>query len=240
MPWGGRCERPARRARYSSLWRDGRAARPRGQDLVDTIQHRRGNQVSGEQQARDVTQLLDAWQAGDLTARDHLLEELYDQMRALAAGQLRRHRAGVSIQPTELVHELFIKLEKGGRYQDRGHFLALCATAMRHILIDAAKLRRAQKRGGGQRPVTLEEALLPGDSDIERVLAVDQALGRLRDIDERLVQVVECRFFSGLSDAETAKALGVSTRTVSRDWIRARAWLTKTLGRSVDAPEADD
>ena len=161
-------------------------------------------------------------------------------MRALAARQLRRHRAGFSIQPTELVHEVYLKLEKGGDYKDRGHFLALCATAMRHILIDAAKRKFAQKRGGGEAAITLEEALIPTESDVERVLAVEQALGRLGEIDQRLVRVIECRFFSGLTEEETATALGVSSRTVNRDWLRARAWLARTLGPSSTSLPRDE
>lgn len=184
---------------------------------------------------QQITQLLADWRGGDAAARDRLLEVMYDQLRRLAVGQLRRHRARMSLQPTELVHEAFLKLDGRAPYKDRGHFMALCATAMRHILIDAAKHRFAQKRGGGQADVTLEEALLPDRKDVDRVLAVGQALDRLRQIDERLVQVVECRFFTGLTESETAEALGVSARTINRDWARARAWLARTLG---DEPES--
>ncbi len=190
-----------------------------------------GGRLARETKDRDdVTTLLAAWQEGDETARNQLLDAVYAQLRRLAAGQLRRHGAAATLQPTELVHEAFFRLERAGGIQDRDHFMAICATAMRHILIDAAKRRARLKRGGGQKDVTLEEALLPHDEDVERVLAVGEALDRLRAIDERLVQVLECRFFSGLTEAETARALGVSSRTVTRDWVRARAWLARTLG----------
>lgn len=181
----------------------------------------------------EITGLLAAWREGDDAAREQLLEAVYHHLRRLAVGQLRRHRARMSLQPTELVHEAFLKLDGAASYQSRGHFLALCATAMRHILIDAAKHRFAQKRGGNQADVTLEEALLPERKDVDRVLAVGEVLDRLRQIDERLVQVVECRFFTGYTEAETAEALGISERTVNRDWVRARAWLARTLGSGI-------
>jgi RNA polymerase sigma factor (TIGR02999 family) len=138
---------------------------------------------------------------------------------------------GQTLSTTGLVHEAYLKLQarRGAPWRDRGHFFAVAAGAMRHILIDYAKRRRRQKRGNGQLPATLDEANLAVNRETEHLLAVDEALDRLAFREPRLAQVVECRFFAGLSDEETAAALGVSPRTVQRDWVQARAWLADEL-----------
>jgi len=151
---------------------------------------------------------------------------IYEDLRRLARRQLRavpRQTLGT----TGLVHEAHLKLRGARRvpWRDRGHFFAVAARAMRHILIDFAKRRRRQKRGDGQAPATLDEARIAAAQEAEHLIAVDEAVERLAVREPRLAQVVECRFFAGLSDRETAEALGVSPRTVQRDWAQARAWL---------------
>jgi RNA polymerase sigma factor (TIGR02999 family) len=174
-----------------------------------------------------VTGALSRLQAGEAGAFDQLVALIYKDLRRLARRQLRVLPPGQTLSTTGLVHEAYLKLraQRGAPWRDRGHFFAVAARAMRHILIDYAKRRRRQKRGDGQVPVTLDEATMAVTREAEHLIAVDEALGRLAALEPRLAQVVECRFFAGLSDEETAEALGVSPRTVQRDWVQARAWL---------------
>lgn len=178
-----------------------------------------------------VTQLLIAYRDGDRDAFDRLVPLIYDDLRRIARRQLRRGRPGQTLNTTGLVHEAYLKLVDPAKvdWQDRGHFLAVSARAMRQVIIGYARKRSAGKRGGGERPVTLDEAQIAVDDQADRLLALDRALERLGQHDERLVKVVECRFFAGLSEQETAQALGVSLRTAQRDWMRARAWLKEEL-----------
>lgn len=184
-----------------------------------------------------VTQLLIAYRDGDREAFDRLVPMVYDDLRRIARRQLRRGgRPGHTLDTTGLVHEAYLKLVDPAKvdWQDRGHFLAVSARAMRQVIIGYARKRSAEKRGGGERPVTLDEAQIAIDDQAERLLALDRALERLGERDERLARVVECRFFAGLSEEETAQALGVSLRTAQRDWMRARAWLKEELRGGVD------
>lgn len=178
-----------------------------------------------------VTQLLIAYRDGDREAFDRLVPMIYDDLRRIARRQLRRGSPGQTLDTTGLVHEAYLKLVDPAKvdWQDRGHFLAVSARAMRQVVIGYARKRSAGKRGGGERPVTLDEAQIGIDDQAERLLALDRALERLGAHDERLARVVECRFFAGLSEEETAQALGVSLRTAQRDWMRARAWLKEEL-----------
>jgi RNA polymerase sigma factor (TIGR02999 family) len=157
--------------------------------------------------------------------------EVYDQLHRLAEGYFRRQPQGHTLQPTALIHEAYLKLagQAGGRWKDRTHFLAVAATAMRQILVDHARSRLAGRRGGGRQRITLDEAVLPStDRDVD-LLALDQALERLRGFDQRKARVIELRFFAGLSVEETAAALGVSPITIKRDWSMARAWIEREL-----------
>lgn len=180
----------------------------------------------------DVTRLLDAYRGGDREAFDRLVPLLYDDLRRIARAHLRGGRGGRTLETTGLVHEAWLRLADHTRaaWQDRSHFLAVCAVAMRQIVISDARRRQAAKRGGGERQVTLDEGKVSGGDDAEQLLALDRALDRLADRDGRLARVVECRFFAGLTEQETAEALGASLRTVQRDWTRARAWLREELG----------
>jgi RNA polymerase sigma-70 factor, ECF subfamily len=181
--------------------------------------------------AADVTTLLIAHGRGDADAFDALVPLVYADLRRLARVQRRRLPAGDTLDTTGLVHEAYAHLVDGARasWNDRGHFLAVAAKVMRHILVDYARTRGRLKRGGNQRIETLDEDMLAVARDAERLLDIDRALERLVHVDPRLVRLVECRFFAGLSEQETADALGLSLRTVQRDWLRARAALRREL-----------
>lgn len=179
----------------------------------------------------EITRLLQAHHAGDRESFDQLVPLVYDRLRRIARGQLARGGRGRTLDTTSLVHEAYVQLvdETGVDWQDRGHFYAISARAMRRIVVDYARQRTAQKRGGGKPDLTLEPGLIGVEQQAELVLAVDQALERLADFNERLARVVECRYFAGMTEQETAEALDSSLRTVQRDWLRAKAWLRKEL-----------
>ncbi len=162
---------------------------------------------------------------------DALLPLVYDELRRIAHRQLRAERTDHTLSTTALVHEAYVKLADQTRAQwnDRAHFFAVAAVAMRRILVDYARKRQAEKRGGGVRPVTLDDAAALIEDRADALLAVDEALTRLAGIDERLSRVVECRFFGGLTEEETATALRVTARTVRRDWVKAKGWLYQEL-----------
>jgi RNA polymerase sigma factor (TIGR02999 family) len=179
----------------------------------------------------DVTQALRAVSAGDQGALDALLPIIYDQLRQQAKRALRGERPDHTLTPTALVHEAYLKLVRLDRveWRDRAHFFGACANEMRRILVSYARHRNADKRGAGAHHVPLENAALAAQSRPAELLALDEALERLRGIDERQVRVVECRFFAGMSVEETAEALALSPATVKRDWTVARAWLNREL-----------
>jgi RNA polymerase sigma factor (TIGR02999 family) len=185
----------------------------------------------------DVTGLLVAWRQGDATAVDRLFPLVYDELRRIAHRQLSRERSDHTLGTTALVHEAYLKLVDQTRAQwaDRSQFFAIAARAMRRHLVDYARQHLAGKRGGRRERVTLEEEHLSLDSRADLLLAVDEALDRLRDLDERASRVVECRFFGGLTEEETAAALEITDRTVRRDWVRAKAWLYEALRESGQA-----
>lgn len=171
--------------------------------------------------------LVQRWTDGDRGALDGLVELLYDDLRAMAHRQLRAERTSHTLTTTALVHEAYVELARraGPSWQGRPQLLALLARVMRHVLVDYARVRKAAKRGGGQDHLVLDDLTMGADAGLLEVLSVDRALQRLEARDPRLACIVECRFFGGLADAEIADALGVSTRTVERDWTRARAYL---------------
>jgi len=180
----------------------------------------------------EITDLLIQLRNGDPAAMDHLYSLVYDQLRLLAHRQLRFERPGHTLGTTGLVHETYLKLVGNTRanWQDRAHFLAIAGQAMRRILVDYARHYRALKNGGGLPALPLrEEAAISERS--ETLLALDEALLRLALLSPRLSRVVECRYFGGLTTEETASALGVTTRTVERDWAKARGWLYLELTR---------
>jgi len=161
---------------------------------------------------------------------DQVLPAAYDELRRIARRELR-HRPNDTLRTTALVHEAYLKLAgaDGLAWRDRPHFLAVASVAMRHILIDQARERCAAKRGGDRRAVTLDEEGIAVDAQAESLLALDEALTRLAELEPRLARVVECRFFGGLTEDETAESLGVTARTVRRDWVKARGLLHRAL-----------
>jgi len=183
---------------------------------------------------RKITQLLAAYRAGDAAALDRLLPLVYDDLRRSARRQLRR-RPAQGLQTTSLVHEAYLRLADQSRpgWRDRHHFQAVAALAMRHVLIDLARKRAAQKRGADPVRVALDEEGVAAPSRVVDVLAVDEALRNLAALSERLAKVVELRFFGGLTLDEAAEVLGISPITAKRDWRKARAFLYDALHPSV-------
>jgi RNA polymerase sigma factor (TIGR02999 family) len=180
----------------------------------------------------DITGLLLAWRAGDNQARDAVIATVYQELKHLARHYLRGERKDHTLQTTALVHELYVKLCGSATvdWQDRGHFLAVAARQLRHILVDHAKASLRKKRGGGQVTIRLVDAPDPGRPVIEDVIALDAALTRLEQLAPRPAQVVEFRFFAGMTEAEVSAVLGASVATVKRDWEFARSWLLVQLG----------
>jgi RNA polymerase sigma factor (TIGR02999 family) len=177
------------------------------------------------------TRLLAELRNGDGNAADRLLPLVYDELRVIAANYFSRQPAGHTLQPTALVHEVFLRLVDPACVQikDRGHFFALAAKAMRQILVDHARRKRAAKRGGPMHEVTLVELAAPESMQPVDLVALDDALLRLAGLDERQSRIVELRFFGGLSNQEVAEVVGVSLRTVEGEWSMARGWLRRAI-----------
>lgn len=184
--------------------------------------------------SRDVTDLLLAWSGGEREALDQLMPLVVEELRRVAASYLRRERSDHTLQPTALVHELYMRLVDQRRvsWNDRVHFFAAAARTMRRILVDHARAQRCEKRGGGALTVPLETVLATAAAPEANLLALDRALELLSEREPRQAQVVELRFFAGLTLAETAQALGVGDATVSRDWAFAKAWLYRELSEA--------
>jgi RNA polymerase sigma-70 factor (ECF subfamily) len=182
--------------------------------------------------AGTVTGLLHDWRGGDPDALDRLMPMVYAELRRQAQRAMRRERAGHTLAPTELVHEAFLRLVDADiSWEDRAHFLAAAATAMRRVLLDHAKARRRQKRGGGAVLVSLVDVAAADGTPIEDFIALDAALTRLAAENERRGRLIELRYFGGLNLKETGSVLGLSTATVHRELKLARAWLMRELGR---------
>lgn len=161
----------------------------------------------------------------------HLLPEVYEELRSLAAHYLRQERVDHTLQPTALVHEAFLKLSRQSRLDvnDRTHFLAIAAGAMRQVLVDHARAHLAAKRGGGWQRITVDESVAVSAGGIEDLLILDDTLRRLAELDEPAARIVEMRFFAGLTEAEIAQAMGMSERWVRGQWAFARAWLRREM-----------
>lgn len=183
----------------------------------------------------EITALLDAWGAGDGAAFERLFRELYPELRQIAGRAMRRERTAHTLQPTAVVHEVFLELagQERSRFRDRGHFLGVAGLLMRRILVDHARTRAAAKRGGGHPGVSfdaLDEIAGELDAGLSaEILAVDLALEKLELVDARAARVVTLRYFAGLSLEEIGDALGISLATVKREWTAARAWLRREL-----------
>ena len=178
----------------------------------------------------EVTELLIDWSAGDASALDRLVPLVYDELRRVARARLRKEAPGHVLQTTALVNEAYLRLvdQQQVRWQNRAHFFAIASRMMRRILIDHARRKAAAKRGAAAEPVTLSDVPGQPEKGID-VLALDEALGRLAQLDERQSRVVELRYFGGLTEEETAEVLDVSVRTVRREWTIAKAWLYRQI-----------
>ncbi len=182
----------------------------------------------------DVTRILEAINAGDPHAAEQLLPLVYDELRKLAAQKLAREKPGQTLEATALVHEAYLRLVGDQHFENRGHFFAAAAQAMRRILIDNARRKQADKHGGGGQRLALLEAELAVDSTSDDLMAVDEALARLAVQEPVTARLVELRFFAGLTLEETARTLGQSQRTAYRTWAYARAWLRRELDRAAE------
>jgi RNA polymerase sigma factor (TIGR02999 family) len=179
----------------------------------------------------DVTQLLVAWSNGDEAARDQLIPLVYEELHRLAHHYMNRERPGHTLQTSALVNEAFVRLvdQRDVHWQNRSHFFGIAAQMMRRVLVDYARSRQYQKRGGDVVQVSLNEELIVSNEQTAEVVALDDALKSLATFDERKCQIVELRFFAGLSIEEAAQVLGISPGTVMRDWTLAKAWLRKEI-----------
>lgn len=192
--------------------------------------------------SEQITTLLQAWGHGDTTALEQLLPLVYDELHRLARAYLRGERPGHTLQTTALINEAYLKLvgQPAKHWQNRAHFFGVAAQAMRHILVDYARAHQYAKRGGGAQAVSLEEAMTIAPERAAEVVALDDALQELAKVDPRKSQVVELRYFGGLSVEETATVLKVSAVTVMRDWSMAKAWLHRELSQHDPASTKDD
>jgi RNA polymerase sigma factor (TIGR02999 family) len=183
----------------------------------------------------ETTQLLLDWVAGDDAALHALTPRIYRELRAMAAALVRREREQHTLQPTALVHEVYLKLVdvRKADWKDKAHFYSVCAQIMRRILIDAARRRSAVRHGGGLKRINLLEVPYLGHRKDSRLIALDDALNLLQETDHRKARIVELRYFGGLSVGETAAVLKVSEETVTRDWRLARGWLLAEIGKAV-------
>jgi len=188
-----------------------------------------------EPSGHQVTQLLKAWSEGESTALEKIMPIVYQELHGMARRYMAHERPGHTLQPTALVHEAYVRLVDAAQsnFENRAQFFALCAQVMRRILVDWARSRHAEKRGGEVRPLELDEALVVGEEPGRDLVALDDALKALTAQDARKGRVVEMRFFGGLSVEETAVALKISPETVMRDWKFAKSWLRRELRREI-------
>lgn len=190
----------------------------------------------------EITAILQRSAAGDPEALNQLFPLVYQQLKRLARRQLAGQPAGRTVTATVLIHEAYLRLvdQQIARFEDRAHFYAYASRVMRAVLVDAARSGAARKRGGDWVSVSLDERHLSVDAQVDLILAVDQALEQLATEDARLARLVECRFFGGMTDEDVAQALGVTDRTVRRDWLKARTWLHSQLSGSSEASGPPD
>ncbi len=190
--------------------------------------------MSDSADSKDITLLLREWSDGNGEALDALVPLVYEELRRQAARYLRRERPDHTLQTTALIHEAYLKLvdQKNVRWQNRAHFFAIAAQAMRRILVDYARAKHRDKRGGEAQKIPLEETVaLAAEEESVDLIALDEALERLAGVDEQKARIVELRYFSGLSVEETAEVLKTSPRTIERGWTTAKAWLHRELSK---------
>lgn len=211
----------------------GRSASSRLGGLVSSTESAPNSDVAPDGVERsEITRLLSEWSDGDEAARDRLMSLVYDDLKAIAHRQIQLERTGHTLRTTALVHEAYLRLVETSEvdWHDRAHFFAVASRVMRHVLVDYARARDAEKRGGGAVRVTLATETAAEEQPVLEILALEEALSELARRSPRLERVVECRFFGGMTVRETAAALDVSGRTVKRDWRKARAYLYRAVG----------
>lgn len=180
----------------------------------------------------DVTRILSQIEGGDVAATEQLLPLVYDELRKLAASRLAQEASGKTLQPTALVHEVFLRLvdvETQPKWETRGHFFAAAAEAMRRILVESARRKKRLKRGGDRQREVLNEAALAAPAEDERLLELDAALEKFQQANPRAAELVKLRYFAGLTNEQAAEALGISSATADRDWTYAKAWLLREM-----------
>ncbi len=180
---------------------------------------------------KEISEMLEKLRGGDQKVLDQLMPIMYDELHRIASQLLHKEYRKHTLQTTELVHEAYIRLvgNEPLSWQNRAHFFGIAASAMRQILVDYARKRKAAKRGKGKKPITLNEVMLLSPDNIDELLALDEALTRLKTFDERQSRIVEMRYFTGLTIEETAEVLAISPATVKREWNLAKAWLYREL-----------
>ena len=180
---------------------------------------------------KEVTRLLEAWSHGSQEALDELMPLVYEELRRMAKNYMNSQSSGHTLQTTALIHEAYIKLsdQKDKKWQNRAHFFAVAAQAMRHILVDHARSHQTQKRGGETQIISLDQVAEISDKRSAEIIALDEALQELEKLDARKSRVVELRYFAGLNEEETAAVLKISRQTVQRDWSFAKGWLFREL-----------
>ena len=188
----------------------------------------------------EITTLLKAWSGGDAAALERLAEQVYPELRRMARRHMKNEHPGNPLQATALVHEVYLRLVDVSQveWRERGQFFAMAAQMMRRILVDAARSRASQKRGGMASKVNIDETVVLSPAPERSILALDEALTAFSQVAPRQAKVVELRYFGGLTEEEIVAALKISPRTVRRDWDLARAWLLRELGHSVGNPSA--
>jgi len=184
-----------------------------------------------EVESSEITQILQDWNNGDAEARERLLEFVYDELKRQARYLMSRERSDHTLQPTALVHEAFIKMGDAANviWQDRAHFYAFASRIMRQILVDHARLHAADKRGNNPVRISTDDIEVPANERASSIIAIDDVLNRLAEIDDRQAEIVEMRFFGGMTNAEIATTLDISERTVGREWQTAKIWLYREL-----------
>ncbi|HSP16794.1 MAG TPA: sigma-70 family RNA polymerase sigma factor [Thermoanaerobaculia bacterium] len=194
-----------------------------------------GRRIGPTPTSQSVTDLLIAWSNGRREALDELTPLVYEELRRIARRQMKRERAGATLQTTALIHEAYLKLvdQRHAQWRDRAHFFAVASQLMRRIAVDYARARLAGKRGGGLIQVSLDDVAAAGGDRDDELLAIDEALSRLEKLDPQQSRVVELRFFGGLTVEETAAAMSISPATVKREWSSAKAWLYHEVSRAV-------
>lgn len=184
----------------------------------------------------EITRILNEWNSGNVEAKEELLPYVYEELKRQARYYMSRERKNHTLQPTALVHEMFMRIseQSGIDWQNRSHFYGVAARLMRQILVDHARSRAAAKRGSGPIHISLDDVQIPVEQRAESILMLDGALHDLAKFDEKQAKIVEMRFFGGLSNKEIAEELGISERTVGREWQAARLWLYRELNRGND------